>query len=145
MSDEQLSTNFKKSEFICKCGCDHWPEDNVKKLVNFLQIIRDITKIPMIIESGVRCNTHDQAEGGSGVHVTGLAVDIIVPNSNRRFLLLDAFFYVRRIIPWKKEYKTMFPGVVVGGIVVGRIGVYLDNHVHMDLCPNRPNEVMWLK
>ena len=36
---EQLTKNFKRSEFACKCGCGF--DDIDLKLVNIIQIIRD--------------------------------------------------------------------------------------------------------
>ena len=53
----KLTKNFSKSEFECKCGCV-MPDnvlENVKKLAEQLQIIRDYVQEPIIINSAYRC------------------------------------------------------------------------------------------
>lgn len=72
-----LTKNFSRSEFKCKCGkcnCD----DVDPKLVQGLQELRDITGEPIIINSAVRCPEHNKAVGGvsNSQHVKGKAADI---------------------------------------------------------------------
>ena len=78
----KLTKNFSKSEFMCRCGCE-MPEEvlnNVQKLANQLQIIRDRVNVPIKINSAYRCESHNKAIGGSkkSQHKLGLAADIVV-------------------------------------------------------------------
>ena len=78
----QLTKNFSKSEFDCKCGCE-MPKDvlnNVQKLANQLQIIRDKVNVPITINSAYRCPKHNSIIGGakSSQHLQGKASDIVI-------------------------------------------------------------------
>jgi uncharacterized protein YcbK (DUF882 family) len=70
-----LSENFSKSEFICKCGCGKSYVD--LRLVSRLQLIRDIAELSININSGCRCAKHNKVTGGTpnSAHIKGLAVD----------------------------------------------------------------------
>ena len=73
-----LSKNFNREEFACKCGCGH---DNVSPvLVNLLQEIRDYIDRAVHVHSGCRCEAHNKAVGGvsNSAHITGEAADIYV-------------------------------------------------------------------
>ena len=73
-----LSKNFSRSEFECKCGCG---EAEVSPLlIEKLHRIRDYTGEPVRITSGGRCETHNAAVGGAknSQHLLGLAADIVV-------------------------------------------------------------------
>ena len=59
----RLSTNFKVSEFACKCGCSTVKIDD--KLVNFVQKIRTHFNKPVTINSGYRCSKHNAKVGGA--------------------------------------------------------------------------------
>ncbi len=72
-----LSDNFKRSEFACKCGkCDYDTVD--AELVVVLQSLREHFKSPVIITSGNRCPAHNSNVGGSksSYHIRGRAADI---------------------------------------------------------------------
>lgn len=73
-----LSPNFSRWEFACKCGCGFDTVD--VELLLILQKIRDHFEQPVSIESGCRCESHNQAEGGSpnSQHLVGRAADIKV-------------------------------------------------------------------
>lgn len=75
-----LSTNFKVSEFACHGGgcCSTVKVDS--KLVDFLQDIRDHFGKPVHISSGYRCAKHNKAVGGASGsrHTKGMAADIVV-------------------------------------------------------------------
>jgi len=78
----QLTKNFSKSEFECRCGCD-MPKDvlnNVQKLANQLQIIRNKVNVPITINSAYRCPKHNSIIGGakSSQHLQGKASDIVI-------------------------------------------------------------------
>ena len=73
---EQLTKNFKRSEFACKCGCGF--DDIDLKLVNIIQIIRDEVG-PIRISSGCRCEKRNaEVKGVKGsFHTKGKAADLI--------------------------------------------------------------------
>ena len=76
-----LSTHFKRSEFACKCGCGF--SDINPQLIEVLEDIRNHFNAPVIINSGCRCERHNQAVGGKphSQHVLGNAADIRVKNT----------------------------------------------------------------
>jgi uncharacterized protein YcbK (DUF882 family) len=79
----QLTPNFKLAEFLH--GNDPlpppWILDNLYRLANRLQVIRDVLNKPIIINSGYRTPAHNQAVGGAknSMHLSGMAADIVVP------------------------------------------------------------------
>lgn len=113
---------FKLSEFDSpdRPGSGELMEPEV---VQALDIARDIYGFPMVITSGFRTVEHNKKVGGSrqSSHLLGYAADIAVPNSQRRFLLvealLDAGFH--------------------------RLGLGPD-FVHVDLDPNKPSNSLWV-
>jgi len=85
-----LSKNFSRSEFACKCGCGFDTVDHMLVLV--LQDIVDNFKDVGYINSGCRCESHNKAVGGSvtSQHRLGRAADIRLkhtpPNRVQEFL-----------------------------------------------------------
>ena len=79
MLNIQLSKNFRSEEFECKCcgKCDIDP-----KLIEMLQLVRDIVGVPIYINSGYRCEDHNKEVGGSSrsQHLLGKAADIRIKN-----------------------------------------------------------------
>ena len=78
----KLTKNFSKSEFECKCGCE-MPDnvlENVKKLAEQLQIIRDYVQEPIMINSAYRCLRHNRMIGSNdrSQHPKGKAADIVI-------------------------------------------------------------------
>jgi len=78
----KLTNNFSKSEFDSKDGAVMPCEilENIRKLAEILQIIRDNIKKPITINSGYRSPEHNKSIGGvsNSQHVKGLAADITV-------------------------------------------------------------------
>lgn len=77
-----LTKNFKKSEFDSKDGAK-MPNDvleNVKKLANNLQVLRDYFGASIKINSGYRSPSHNAKVGGTknSQHLLGKAADIVV-------------------------------------------------------------------
>jgi len=71
-----LSKDFSRSEFACKCGCGF---DAVKPyLVEQLQKMRDQLGFEIIVESGCRCSRHNAEVNGAvdSSHLTGEAADL---------------------------------------------------------------------
>lgn len=75
----QLSPNFHREEFKCKCGCGFDIVD--AELIIMLETIRAACKgAPITITSGCRCPEHNKKIGGSehSYHVIGKAADFKV-------------------------------------------------------------------
>jgi hypothetical protein len=69
MTMGDLSPNFSKSEFACKCGCGFGAKDGDVSagLVVLLEKIRQDVGGPVRLTSGCRCEKHNrdiQVEGG---------------------------------------------------------------------------------
>lgn len=116
-----LTKNFSRSEFVCKCGCG---KDNIDlELVRKLQVARSWLAKPMRINSGVRCEAHNEAVGGKpdSSHLKGLAADIQIPTNSTRFWLFAAL--------WKAVFFRFGHG---------------DGFIHVDIDPDKPAHSMWL-
>ena len=79
---EQLSKNFKKSEFKCRDGTDVPDElmENLKELVENLQVIRCTIGKPIHVISGYRTPKYNRRIGGArrSQHMKAKAADIII-------------------------------------------------------------------
>ena len=73
-----LTANFSRSEFECKCGCGLCIADYA--LVTLLQDLRERYGRVVHVQSGTRCESHNTASGGyaTSKHMVGLAADIVV-------------------------------------------------------------------
>ena len=74
----EISDNFSRSEFACKCGCGFDTVD--AELVQVLEVVRFKYNSPVHITSGCRCDSHNKKVGGSdgSKHKLGIAADIVV-------------------------------------------------------------------
>ncbi|WP_319525690.1 D-Ala-D-Ala carboxypeptidase family metallohydrolase [uncultured Desulfosarcina sp.] len=75
----QLSEHFFRHEFACKCGCGFDTVD--AELIRVLEDLRtEFGDRKIKINSGCRCEAHNQAEGGSSgsMHLQGKATDFRV-------------------------------------------------------------------
>ena len=113
---------FKSKEFDCPCcGANKMNHDFIEKL----QRCRTVARVRFDINSGFRCKKHnaDPKVGGkkNSEHLIGMAVDIAVPNSRIRFLILNAAIH------------TGFR----------RIGI-CKNFIHLGNSLEHPQEVAWL-
>jgi len=115
----KLSKNFEQWEFACGCGCGY--DDIDLKLVDKLQMLRDLVGKPIVITSGCRCHDYNKHIGGviSSPHLEGLAADIQVSGMAPTTLaiLADRIKYIR-------------------------IGIY-EKHLHIDVKPANPSKY-WL-
>jgi uncharacterized protein YcbK (DUF882 family) len=115
-----LSKNFSRKEFECKCGCGEAFVDI--NLIQALQFVRDQYGKGIKITSGYRCAKHNAAEGGKpdSAHLTGKAVDISANNSRDRYTLI-------RLLTNK----------------FSRIGI-AKTFIHVDVDDTKPQNVCWL-
>ena len=77
---------FDESEFACKCGNHGFNQDGTpcldhvidKRLVDLLDAIRERLGVPLYINSGYRCEAHNEEVGGvqNSYHTQGVAADI---------------------------------------------------------------------
>lgn len=88
-----LSTNFSRAEFRCKCGqCE--PVDPPMELVDALQVLRDYVGVPVKIHSGHRCEAYNKKVGGAlhSKHLTAEAADFTIegypPSDVQGYLLI---------------------------------------------------------
>jgi uncharacterized protein YcbK (DUF882 family) len=77
-----LSKNFNRKEFACKCGCG-FDEVNPALIIT-MQWFRDYVDRPVVILSGCRCSKHNKAVGGvkESFHTKGMAADIRIPGAS---------------------------------------------------------------
>ena len=68
---DQLSKNFHRMEFACRCGCGLDTADYL--LVIILQDVRNHFEKPVHVLSGSRCQAHNQTVGGVDDSITWLA------------------------------------------------------------------------
>mgnify|MGYP001368224740 CR=1 FL=1 len=133
-----MTPNFSKSEFACRCGCG---EDRISPdLVERLQLTRDAFGRGIKINSGCRCVEHNKKEGGSptsshlvkdrevdgngwtgGRQETSVAVDLQCATSRDRYRLLSC--------------------LMKSGI--RRIGIH-EKFLHVDIDPDKDDEVAFL-
>ena len=106
---------FDRDEFKCKCGkhCNGFPVEPDEQLVNLLERIRKHFGVPVTVNSGIRCKTHNSNVGGvsGSQHLKGTAADISVKGVDPAKVAAYA--------------ETLLPGT-------GGIGIY-KNFVHVDV------------
>lgn len=76
---------FEREEFRCKCGgkyCNGFPAEPHEATVRFADAIRKRIGKPTTVNSGLRCPTWNQIQGGvfNSNHMTGGAVDLGCPS-----------------------------------------------------------------
>ena len=73
---------FTRAEFRCPCGrCGGFPVEPDEKMVRLADQVREHFGSPVIVSSGVRCQTHNDELPGSAknsYHVKGKAMDFCV-------------------------------------------------------------------
>ena len=111
----RINNNFNLREFQCNC-CQ---QVKLKPLLaEKLQKLREVIDYPILVNSGFRCDNHNQRVGGSpsSYHLHGMAADIYVRGKSPEELLQQA--------------------ATVG---FNGLGLY-NNHLHVDI---RPQKVRW--
>lgn len=71
----RLSKHFTEKELGCRCGCGCRVTPG---LVDLLESIRAVVGLPILVNSGYRCEARNAREGGvpNSYHVQGMAADI---------------------------------------------------------------------
>jgi uncharacterized protein YcbK (DUF882 family) len=115
----KLTKNFSLSEFQSKCGRE-MPEDvkqNIQKLANSLQVLRDKLGKSISINSGYRSLEHNAKRGGvkNSQHVLGKAADIAVQG-----------------LTTKQVASEIEKLIASGDMLQGGIGIY-PTFVHYDI------------
>lgn len=110
---------FTYSEFRCPCCNENHMNDFV---IHALDDARGYAGIPFRINSGYRCEAHNEAVGGSlnSSHMKGWAVDIDAQTSNQKYHIIKALL----------------------GAGFKRIGVHR-TFIHADMDPDKYDEVIW--
>ena len=124
----KLTKNFSLAEFQSKCGRP-MPDDvrqNIQKLANSMQVLRDHLKRPVQINSAYRSSEHNAKIGGvrNSQHVLGKAADIAVVGMTTKQVAAE----IEKLI-------------ASGQMLQGAIGIY-PTFVHYDI---RKNRVRWSK
>lgn len=74
---------FRREEFRCKCGkyCNGYPVEPDLGMVRIADAIRERLGVPISVNSGVRCETHNRNVNGakSSQHLYGMACDLQKP------------------------------------------------------------------
>ena len=100
-----LTKNFSVSEFQCKCcGC-FIPN---QKLIDSLQELRDLVGVPITVNSGYRCLTHNRRVRGSNnsQHRKGAAADIVIEGMTP----LEMYAYALEIPTFRQGGIGVYPG-----------------------------------
>lgn len=120
------TTNFKISEFKCKC-CNKIPDkpevaDHIKRL----QAIRGYCNRIMKVNSGYRCEKYNAAVGGvkGSQHVQGIASDIAIPAE-----IISAG--AARKDEWLRNMRTKWHELCRADGLGGGVGFY-DTFIHLD-------------
>ncbi len=125
---EKMSKNFSREEFACQgVGCCGHSAPISSKLVDAVQKLRNIVGMPLRINSGFRCKTHNAKVGGviDSPHCKGIAADVATPRG-----MTDVEFY--NIACNIEEFKN------------GGVGIY-DGRIHVDVRDADKGGVRWDK
>ena len=100
-----ISKNFSRSEFACKCNCGFATVD--VELLEVLEITRVQFNKPIKINSGCRCKEYNKTINGTkeSKHKIGQAADIVVKGID----LIDVYKFLDMFQPNKygvKLYNT---------------------------------------
>lgn len=119
LASAEVKNFFKPEEFACKCCGKGGVVSRVHKALNFA---RAWAGVPFVITSGYRCPKHNAEVGGvpESSHTKRLAVDIRVPSSADRFLIIQ--------------------GLIEAGFT--RYGIGAD-FIHADMDETKVQEVAW--
>lgn len=117
----QLTRNFRRQEFDCADGTTvpSWYMDNVRRLAENLQVLRDYFGRSVSISSAYRTPAHNRSVGGvdGSYHTFAMAADISVQDTSPA-----------------KVYCAIERLISRGGMQDGGLGYYgRDGHIHYDI------------
>ena len=94
-----ISKDFNRAEFACKCGCGFDKID--VKVIAMCQRIRDALGSPIRINSACRCNLHNKNVGGvpGSYHTKGLAADLSCAEGSQRIQAVIKALYDEGLLP----------------------------------------------
>lgn len=103
-----LTKNFSRHEFACKCGCGF--ADIKPEVAEMCQIIRDAAGVPVSINSGCRCQAHNKKVGGvpNSFHTSGHAADLHSQLGGAKMYQLIHGLYNMGMLP-NLEYCKYYP------------------------------------
>ena len=126
-------TYFSPQEFACKCDKCITNYDNELKvstrLIEKLEHLRKLYKLPIKINSGFRCKDHPLTisrpeSKGLSSHAKGLAADISAKSSRERYALIQ---------------------LIIKHNLFSRIGVSgKDNFIHVDIDKDKSDQLIWI-
>lgn len=114
-----MTKNFNRSEFACKCGCGFDKID--PRVVNIAQAIRDYVNVSVRINSGCRCENHNAKVGGvkGSNHTLGLAADLSCSLGAEALFLAAVNLFAEDKIP-ELAYCQWYKGKDFVHVDVGR-------------------------
>lgn len=126
MARYDFAPHFSEEEFTCPCGCGIANPN--KQFLERLERARLRAEIPFPVNSGSRCEKHNEDVGGvdSSAHLADVekesyAVDIGARGSRQRGIILPSLI----------------------GVGFNRFGL-ADSFLHVDIHPELPPNVIWL-
>ena len=129
--------NFSAAELACRCGCGLGHELMDTDFMDYIQTVRTETGIIMRVTSAVRCDNHDNGQGGARAHT--------VQAYSGKCHALD-------INVWGKDYDTLDRIFSRDGFITGRGAkqhgptnhrfMHIDNHPE-ELNLNRYRPIAW--
>ena len=118
-----LTKDFSRKEFACKCGCGF--DDIDTRLVHMAQKIRDLLGEPVRVNSACRCAKHNKAVGGvdGSYHTKGLAADLSCASGGQKLYHKIKYLYQAGALDGLEYCKRYIKG----------------NFVHIDIGRKRTN------
>jgi uncharacterized protein YcbK (DUF882 family) len=119
-AEESKKSFFSDQEFTCPCCGKVYIDSG---LLSILESARLLIQRPIIIDSGYRCQKHNQEVGGvpNSAHCIGEAVDLRCYFAEERFSLIKVFY----------------------SLGIRRFGIG-KNFLHVDVSKTLPQNVIWL-
>lgn len=149
--NDYLSDHFKVKEFACKDGTDYLELD--MDLIPILERFRQYVEAPVIINSGYRTWSHNQAVGGSknSLHRFGKAIDISFSKDYKYLTspeMMARFFYTLKVkgiicYNWGVHIDTR-QSIYHSGFIPQKINIPLYNNVKKGVISNEVGVIQFL-
>lgn len=129
---KKYTKNFAPEDFKCECVgmCTGYPTYMRKSALVILQALRDKTKVPTTVTSGMRCKKYNDSLEGSdpnSYHIKGKAVDLCSTATNTLAKRVD-------LIKWLNKQGIKF-AYCNGYTSTGnkRSAPYMGNAIHLEV------------